>query len=473
MTCPHCKTPNYNENTLMRICTIDFETFWAQDHTLSKMSPMDYVMHPETELISMAIKFDHYPTDVFFGEERIQHVVNKLDWTDTIVIGHNMSGFDSMILAWRLGVAPKMWGCTLAMARPVHAITVGGSLGKLVAHYDLGVKDNAVLMQTKGRKLADFTPAERSEMETYNKADTDQCYALFNKLKPHYTAKELWHIDATIRMLVDPKFEVNVPMLEAALSIERDQKRKHILMLAKHLRTSDLVEASDAVATAETLDDLEEAVRAELASAPKFSALLTSFGVEVPMKDSPTVEGKRVPALAKTDEGFLALQESDDPLVAAAARARLAVKSTLLETRLQAFIDVAGQTNGKFPVPLNYCGATTTGRWSGCLVADTQVLVYDSITRKQVSKNITDVMPYDLVWDGLEFVEHGGVVFSGYSEVISWDSVTGTENHVVFTDAGEVSLSEARSRGLPIQTGRDPTDYDVDAARAYTHYYKE
>jgi hypothetical protein len=349
----------------MRICTIDFETFWATDHTLSKMSPMAYVMSPKTELISMAIKFDHYPTDVFFGEPAIKHALSKLDWDDTLVIGHNMGGFDSMILAWRLSLKPKMWGCTLAMARPVHAITVGGSLGKLVAHYELGVKDNAVLLQTKGRNLADFTEEERREMETYNKADTDQCYALFNKLKPHYTAKEMWHIDATIRMLIEPKFEVDVPMLETALSIERDQKRKHILLLAKHLRTNDLIEASDAVTAADTIEDLEEAVRAELASAPKFSALLTSLGVETPMKDSPTVEGKRVPALAKTDEGFLELQDSDNELVAAAARARLAVKSTLLETRLQAFIDVAGQVDGKFPVPLNYCGATTTGRWSG------------------------------------------------------------------------------------------------------------
>ena len=349
----------------MRIITADMETFWAKDHTLSKMSPMAYVMHPETELISMAIKVDDHPTHVFFGEAKIRQVLDAVDWSDVLLIGHNMSGFDSMILAWRLGVNPKMWGCTLAMARPIHAINVGNSLGKLVAHYNLGVKDQTALFQTQGKHLADFTPDELAAMKEYNKADVDQCYALFHKLRPHYTAKELWHIDATIRMLVEPKFDVNVPMLEVALCMERDQKRKHILLLAKHLRTNELVEASDAVSGADTIEGLEEAVRAELASAPKFSALLTSLGVETPMKPSPTTPDKQVPALAKTDEGFIALQEHDNELVAAAARARLAVKSTLLETRLEAFIAVAGQTNGKFPVPLNYCGAVTTGRWSG------------------------------------------------------------------------------------------------------------
>jgi len=349
----------------MRIATIDFETFWSDTHSLSKMSPMTYVMHPDTEIISCAIKVNDYPTDVIFGEDNIKRMLNKLDWTDTMVVGHNMSNFDSMLLSWRLGINPRMWSCTLAMARPLHAKTVGLSLGKMVAHYELGVKDQTALMNTKGRHLCDFTADEIKAMKEYNKADTEQCYELFKRLKPHYSAKEMWHLDATIRMLVEPKFDANVPMLEAALCMERDQKRKHILMLAKHLRTNELVEASEAVSAAETIEDLEEAVRAELASAPKFSALLDSLGVETPMKPSPTVADKMVPALAKTDEGFIALQEHDNPLVAGAARARLAVKSTLLETRLGAFMEVAQQTNGKIPMPLNYCGADTTGRWSG------------------------------------------------------------------------------------------------------------
>jgi hypothetical protein len=110
-----------------------------------------------------------------------------------------------------------------------------------------------------------------------------------------------------------------------------------------------------------------EYIRSELASAPKFAKLLESRGVEVPMKPSPTNPQNQVPALAKTDEEFAALQESDDPLVAAAARARLAVKSTLLETRLQAFIEASDVVDGHLPIPLHYCGADTTGRDSGWL----------------------------------------------------------------------------------------------------------
>lgn len=347
----------------MRLAVIDFETYWAAEHSLTKMLPMAYVMHPDTELISCSIKINHYPTDVFFGEPEIRRVLHKLDWSDTLVVAHNMSGFDAMILSWRLGIRPKMWGCTLAMARAIHSKTTGNSLAKLVEHHGLGVKDSTALVQTKGKRLAEFTPAELDAMKTYNRDDTEQCHALFHRLKQYYTAKELWHIDATIRMLVEPKFVVNDALLETALSVERDQKRKHILSLARHLRTTGL--GSEAVADAGGVDALEEAVRADLASAPKFAKLLTSLGVEVPVKPSPTNPENTVPALAKTDEAFLNLQAHDNPIVAAAARARLAVKSTLLETRIQAFLNASTPLQGRLPVPLHYCGADTTGRWSG------------------------------------------------------------------------------------------------------------
>jgi DNA polymerase len=111
-------------------------------------------------------------------------------------------------------------------------------------------------------------------------------------------------------------------------------------------------------------EEAADAVAKTLGSAVKFGALLKDLGVEVPTKISPTT-GKEAPALAKTDEAFLALQDHPDPLVATAAKARLGVKSTLLETRIEAFLEAAGAAGGKLPVPLKYSGADTTRRWSG------------------------------------------------------------------------------------------------------------
>lgn len=347
----------------MKLITVDLETFWDANHTLSKMSPIAYVMDSKTQLICMGIKIGDGETQVVFGEHKIREVIDGIDWSNAYVIGHNMSGFDSMVLAWRLGVKPKLWGCTLAMARPIHAKTIGNSLEKLVQHYGIGVKDKTVLVNTKGKRLEDFTADEIEAMAKYNAADVDQCYQLFTKLRPFYTAKELWLIDATIRMLVEPKFVIDRNLLESALAEERENKRKAIMAVADHLQRMGL--ATDEMALCTTEEALEEAVRKALASANKFAVLLKSLGVEVPMKPSPTNPDKLVPALAKTDEQFQKLKEHDNPVVAAAVRARLAVRSTILETRIETFLEITDAVGGKLPVALHYCGADTTGRWSG------------------------------------------------------------------------------------------------------------
>lgn len=348
---------------------IDFETYWDQNHTLSKMSPTEYIMDPKTEIISVAIKVGDAPTDVIFGEAEIKRHLDALDWSTKMAIGHNMSGFDSMIMAWRLGVRPKMWGCTAAMARSKHSKTaaavggkslVGVSLKKLSAEFGIGNKLDLEATNTKGKYLKDFTEGELNAMAAYNIMDTELCASLFKALARGFPKQELLLIDMTTRMLVEPQFILDRSMVEAALSMERDNKRKALLELAR-----DLKNYSDVDLDWSDHDTVVEFVRSELASSARFGALLERLGVPTPMKPSPTNPAKMTAALAKTDDAFLKLQEHSHPMVAAAARARLDVKSTILETRLEAFLRAADACSGKLPVPLKYAGADTTGRWSG------------------------------------------------------------------------------------------------------------
>ena len=104
-------------------------------------------------------------------------------------------------------------------------------------------------------------------------------------------------------------------------------------------------------------------------------------------------------------------------------------------------------------------------------MADTQVIVYNPLFGVQ-HKRIVDVLLDDLVWDGEEFVPHEGVVFSGFSEVIEWDGVTGTEDHVVFTDAGEDSLRGAMQGAKRLTAARVPEGHDVDAARKFARKHQ-
>ena len=59
----------------MKICTVDLETFWDVGHSLTKMSPIAYCMHPDTEIISCAFKFGNQETEVIFGEDEVKHHV--------------------------------------------------------------------------------------------------------------------------------------------------------------------------------------------------------------------------------------------------------------------------------------------------------------------------------------------------------------------------------------------------------------
>jgi hypothetical protein len=422
----------------MQICTLDLETFWDVGHSLTKMSPIAYCMHPETEIISCAFKFNDEDTEVIFGEQNVKDYCAKVDWSKYWVVGHNLSGFDSMILSWRLNIKPKLWGCTLSMARPIHAKDVGLSLAKLVHHYNLGYKDNSALLQTKGRHLCDFTEQEIVGMRKYNKEDVDQCYGLLRRLIPQTKKSEVLLIDMTIRSLIEPQFDCDVDLLNETLVKEVERKRLALIEAAKQMDVFEL-----------GMDDDEavEAVLKLLSSAPKFGKFLETLGIEVPMKTSERT-GKEIPALAKTDEDFIALQEHPNPLVAVAANARLDAKSTILRTRIQAFLVAAGaHPQNKVPIPLKYYGADTTGRWSGW--------GYNP-------QNLPRINPYDPKLS--DALRNSLIAPPGYKVVVA--DLSGIElrvNHFLWKVPSSMELFQADPENADLYKEFAATLYSVDA----------
>lgn len=339
----------------MRVWYTDLETFWSTKHRLSKMNPAAYCMHRNTELQSMSCAFDDEPMQFLRGEAAMRKYIAAQDWSDVLVVGHNMSQFDSMLLAWRLGLRPKMWGCTLAMARAVYRAEVGGSLKALCDHLRIGSKGNLESVGTKGRTADTFTEHEWRAMEAYNNQDTHLTRLLFKHLIGHTPRREMDVIDMTIRMLIFPKIRVDTDLLRATYKAEINRKEDAIEEIREKL---DLPMEADAKKT--------------LMSNPQFAKLLRSLGVEPPVKTSPTT-GKETFAFAKDDEELLALREHENPLVGSAVDTRLGIKSSMLETRIQTFQTMANATGGRMPIALNYAGAHT-GRWSGGFKANQQNL---------------------------------------------------------------------------------------------------
>ncbi len=59
---------------------------------------------------------------------------------------------------------------------------------------------------------------------------------------------------------------------------------------------------------------------------------------------------------------------------------------------------------------------------------------------------IEKVLPCMRVFDGKEFVKHGGVVYQGIKEVITYEGLTATKDHIVFTQRGEGEFFGASTR---------------------------
>jgi 3'-5' exonuclease len=425
----------------MRILTVDFETYYDRDYSLSKITTEEYVRSNLFETIGVAVKVDDEETRWVSGtDDEIREFLSQFEWGKSVALAHN-AAFDMAILSWRYGIRPKLIADTLSMARAIHGTEVGGSLATLSQHYGLGEKGTEVV-NALGKRRKDFYPEDLARYGQYCINDVNLTYRLFECLAGSFPISELQLIDLTVRMFTEPTLYLDKPMLEAHLASVKLSKDK-------------------------LMQSIESVSRDTLMSNPQFAELLRKYGVEPPMKIS-TLTGRETYAFSKADEAFKALLEHENPTVQALVAARLGVKSTLEETRTQRFIEI--QERGPLPVPLTYFAAHT-GRWGGCLVADTEVMVYNTQNGVEV-KRIVDVLLDDLVWDGEAFVPHEGVVFSGFSEVIEWDGVKGTADHVVFTDAGEVSLRDAMQGQHKIKVGGTPSQDAVDSARSFMENHK-
>tara|TARA_R110000751_G_scaffold79304_6_gene159879 strand:- start:5859 stop:7721 length:1863 start_codon:yes stop_codon:yes gene_type:complete len=319
----------------MDIITVDFETYYDKQFSLSKLTTEQYVRSPEFEVIGLAVKVNNGDTDWISGPFNAvkDYLHANYDWEGSAVLAHNTL-FDGAILSWLLNIHPKLWLDTLCMGRALHGTEVGGSLKYLADMYEIGEKGNEIL-NALGKHRNDFNEEELERYGDYCIQDVELTYQLFDIFLKVFPKKELKVIDMTLRMFIDPVLELDVDKLEDHLVTLQGQKEK-------------LLEECGIEKT-------------ELMSNPKFAKALESLGVVPPMKTSLRT-GKEAFAFAKNDEEFKALQEHDDARVQALVAARIGLKSTLEETRTERFIGIG--IRGVMPVPIRYYAAHT-GRWGG------------------------------------------------------------------------------------------------------------
>jgi DNA polymerase I-like protein with 3'-5' exonuclease and polymerase domains len=318
----------------MTILTVDFETYYSQQYSLSKVTTEEYVRDSRFEAIGVAVKVDDGETQWFSGTaKQTKAWLDQFDWANSIAIAHNAM-FDMAIMNWRFDIRPKRIVDTLSMLRAIDGPDAGNSLAKAAERYGLGVKGTEVV-NALGKRRLDFTPEELAAYGDYCINDTEMTYKLAMKLLGGFPKEELQLIDLTMRMFTEP-----------VLTLDRGALETHLASVKAH---------KEALMAKMNYD------KAELMSNPKLAELLTFHGVVPPMKISPTT-GKETFAFAKNDEAFKALLEHENDQVQAIVAARLGVKSTLEETRTERFIGISER--GLLPVPLRYYAAHT-GRFGG------------------------------------------------------------------------------------------------------------
>lgn len=106
-----------------------------------------------------------------------------------------------------------------------------------------------------------------------------------------------------------------------------------------------------------------------------------------------------------------------------------------------------------------------------CVAASTMILCESGL------KRITDVTSEDRVWDGGNWVRHGGVVSRGRKKAMTYGGLTATPEHVVYTTTGPKPFLVAARNGdtlLASGDGAAPVELDVVPAKpGYGHTLDE
>ena len=316
------------------IVTIDYETFYGKDYTLSgKINTSEYVRDDRFHVHGVAIKKGNGKT-LWYTGRNIALALKEIDWSKTAMVGHN-TAFDGFITSEVYGHKPAFYVDTLSMSRATRGHATRHDLDTVAKAFGhSGKVKRGALVNTKDK--VQLTKDEEAKLGSYAVDDVDDTYRIFWDMYPHVPDDELRLIDITMRMFCDPVLDVDIPRVKAELENELGAKAAALLRSGAQV------------------DDLM--------SNDKFARLLQAAGAQLPQKISPST-GKLTYAFAKSDLAFQDLMKNGNDKVRALCEARLRVKSTIGETRANRFLE-AGRDGMKLPILLNFSGAHTH-RWSG------------------------------------------------------------------------------------------------------------
>jgi len=333
----------FNGDSVINKLVIDFETYFDnKEYTLKKQSMVEYVRDPRFKTHGLGYQWIAggeiiYGAPQWVTGKDVPAFLANIDWTQTDVVAHNAK-FDGFILRQVYGIQPRRWIDTKGMSRAVFGKRIKNhSLATIAEFYGMPAKG---VMKTDG--LKDLTPDQERELAEYCLHDVELGGAIYLKLAEDFPANQYDMLHWTVQTFVAPKITLDIELLKKTALEEKERKR--------------------------TIFSNLQIDKAIFSSNVKFPKLLEKEGFDVPVKPSPKQKNPdgspvMIPAIALGDPDFLDMLESENERLRLLCEARVAAKSTLLETRSEKLARL-GET-GYWPFDVEFSGANQTHRFSG------------------------------------------------------------------------------------------------------------
>lgn len=361
----------------MNVLTVDFETYYDREYSLSKMTMIEYIMDGRFQPIMMSYSINDEPIKNVIGYPKIKEVLDGIDWDNTVLNAQN-TAFDATIIRARFGHTARYYTDTMAMARVTAAhVFEGASLGAIAKV----LQANGVPVPPKGKEVQSALG-----MHLYNayqgtpylalKATTDpnevqrghellmgyveycnndvhlarEAFKYFTKM---ITPDEMQYGDMILKCYIEPSLYLDLPIIEEEIQRihERDEKRARDVA-NKYFNGN------------------QAELRSVCRSVPKFTAFLQGLGGKleheidedadyafiIPSKYSDK-KGRVEPCYSKTFPPVIELCDRMDE-IGDIFRTKLAMSSSIELSRAERFRAIAKIGCG-FGMPYTVSGAHT------------------------------------------------------------------------------------------------------------------
>lgn len=403
----------------MKTLGIDLETFSSTD--LGTCGVHKYVEADDFTILLFGYSVDGQPAkcvDIASGEKIPDDIYEAIFDPSVEKTAYN-APFERTCIAKYFGrpCPPQEWSCTLVLASscglPLSLKAVGEAMGlgedkakmkegaDLIRYFCIPCKPTRTNGQ-RTRNLPEHAPDKWEVFKAYNIRDVDvenTIRTTLLKWRADYTEHQLWCLDQQIN---DRGIKVDTLLASNAIAMGNEYRDK---LLDRASKISGLDNPNSAAQIKTWLEEQE--------------------GVEVVSLNKKAIAEVVAGLTTEDAKEFMAL------------RKEFSKSSTKKYDAVLRYAAKDEHIHGCF----QFDGAGRTGRW--CLAEGTGVVTNHGV------KAIEDVTSEDMIYDGLHWVHCDGAIYQGDHDVIEYQGIVGTPDHMVYINPEDkVSLREAKEQHL-------------------------